>query len=84
MELPLNCRFNYTEQLTQRLYANDYFIGKGEVKTEEEAAELFKKGEIDLVVVFGPEFANRIMHSQDASIQLLSDGFPFPVPAQWQ
>ena len=36
----------YTEQLTQRLYANDYFIGKGEVKTEEEAAELFKKGEI--------------------------------------
>ena len=64
----------YTEQLTQRLYANDYFIGKGEVKTEEEAAELFKKGEIDLVVVFGPEFANRIMHSQDASIQLLSDG----------
>ena len=53
----------YTEQLTQRLYANDYFIGKGEVKTEEEAAELFKKGEIDLVVVFGPEFANRIMHS---------------------
>lgn len=64
----------YTEQLTQRLYANDYFIGKGEVKTEEEAAELFKKGEIDLVVVFGPEFATRIMHSQDASIQLLSDG----------
>lgn len=55
----------YTEQLTQRLYANDYFIGKGEVKTEEAAAELFKKGEIDLVVVFGPEFANRIMHSQD-------------------
>mgnify|MGYP001322907727 CR=1 FL=1 len=64
----------YTEQLTQRLYANDYFIGKGEVKTEEEATELFKKGEIDLVVVFGPEFANRIMHSQDASIQILSDG----------
>ena len=64
----------YTEQLTQRLYANDYFIGKGEVRSEEEAAELFKKGEIDLVVVFGPEFANRIMHSQDASIQILSDG----------
>lgn len=64
----------YTEQLTQRLYANDYFIGKGEVRSEGEAAELFKKGEIDLVVVFGPEFANRIMHSQDASIQILSDG----------
>jgi hypothetical protein len=64
----------YTEQITHRLYANDYFIGKGEVKTEEEATELFWKGEIDLVVVFGPEFAERIMHSQDASIQILSDG----------
>lgn len=64
----------YTEQLTQRLYANDYFIGKGEVGSEEEASELFKKGEIDLVVVFGPEFANRIIHSQDASVQLLADG----------
>lgn len=64
----------YTEQLTHRIYANDYFIGKGEVKTEKEATELFKKGEIDLVVVFGPEFANRIMHSQNASVQILSDG----------
>ena len=63
-----------TEQLTQRLYANDYFIGKGEIGSEEEAAELFKKGEIDLAVVFGPEFADRIMHAQDASIQILSDG----------
>lgn len=64
----------YTEQLTQRLYANDYFIGKGAVKTEDEAIELFRKGEIDLVVVFGPNFADRIMHSQDASVQILSDG----------
>lgn len=64
----------YTSRLTQQLFANDYFIGKGEIKTEAEAAELFKKGEIDLVVVFGPEFANRIRHSQDASIQILSDG----------
>lgn len=64
----------YTEQLAQKLYANDYFIGRGEVKSEEEASELFRKGEIDLVVIFGPQFADRIMHSQDASIQILSDG----------
>lgn len=64
----------YTEQITERLYANDYFIGKGEIRTEEEAADLFKKSDIDLVVVFGPEFANRILHSQDASIQIIADG----------
>lgn len=64
----------YTEKLTEKLFANDYFIGKGEISGEEEAARLFKKGEIDLVVVFGPEFANRILHSKDAAIQILSDG----------
>lgn len=64
----------YTERLTRQIFANDYFIGKGEIETEDEAAELFKKGEIDLVVVFGQEFANRITHSKDASVQILSDG----------
>lgn len=64
----------YTHQITQRLYANDYFIGKGELQTEQQAAELFKKGEIDLVVIFESGFADRIAHSRDASIQILSDG----------
>lgn len=64
----------YTERLTRRLYANDYFIGQGEVRTEAEATELFRRGGIDLVIIFGPEFARRIMHSQDASVQILSDG----------
>ena len=64
----------YTTQITDRLAANEYFIPKGEVENETEAIDLFRKGEIDLVVVFGPEFANRLMHSQDASIQILSDG----------
>ena len=48
----------YTDPITQRLYANDYFIGKGEIKSEQEATEMFRKGEIDLVVVFGSEFAD--------------------------
>lgn len=41
----------YTTQITERLAANEYFIPKGEVKTEAEAIDLFRKGEIDLVVV---------------------------------
>ncbi len=64
----------YTKQITERLAAHKYFILKGEIKTEAEATDLFRKGEIDLVVVFGSEFANRLIHSQDASIQILSDG----------
>lgn len=64
----------YTDPITQRLYANDFFIGKGEIKSEQEATEMFRKGEIDLVVVFGSEFADCLIHSKDASIQILSDG----------
>lgn len=64
----------YTEMLTRKIYANNYFMGKGEVSTEEEATDLFRKGEIDLVLVFGAEFADRITHSQDASIQIMADG----------
>ncbi|MGN0029228.1 MAG: ABC transporter permease [Marinilabiliaceae bacterium] len=63
-----------SEQLTSRLFANDYFIGKGEVASVGEAEELFKKGDVDLVVVFGADFADRLLHSSDPSIQILSDG----------
>lgn len=65
---------NYTTQITERLAAHKYFVFKGKIQTESEAIDLFRKGKIDLVVVFGSEFANRLKHSQDASIQILSDG----------
>lgn len=64
----------YSTQITERLSANKYFILQEEVHTETEALDLFRKGEIDLVVVFCPEFANRLLHSKDATIQLLSNG----------
>ncbi len=64
----------FTTKITERLASNDYFILHNEVKTEAEAIDLFRKGEIDLVVVFCPEFANRLLHTRDASVQILSDG----------
>ncbi len=63
-----------TTQITQRLASNNYFILCDELQTEAEATELFRKGEIDLVVVYGNRFADRLLHSQDAVIQLLADG----------
>ncbi len=64
----------YTYKIKELFAVNKYFISKGDVATESEAINLFRKGELDLVIVFGPEFARRITHSQDASIQILSDG----------
>lgn len=64
----------YSTRITERLSANQHFSLQSEVQTEREALNLFRKGEIDLVVVFCPEFANRLLHTKDATIQLLSDG----------
>lgn len=64
----------YTSLITERLSANEYFVYKGEIHTEDEAEELFRRGDIDIVVVFGQDFAGRIIHSRDADIQILSDG----------
>lgn len=64
----------YSTRITERLSANKYFIFRDELQTEAEALDLFRKGEIDLVIVFGGEFANRLVHTQDATIQLLSNG----------
>ncbi len=63
-----------TTQITQRLASNNYFIMCDEVQTEAEATELFRRGEIDIVVVYADRFADRLLHSQDATIQLLADG----------
>ncbi len=63
-----------TTQITQRIASNKYFIMCDEVEMEEEAADLFRRGEIDLVVVYGDRFSDRLLHSQDAAIQLLADG----------
>ena len=64
----------YSTRITERLSANKYFIFRDELQTEAEALDLFRKGEIDLVIVFCGEFANRLVHTQDATIQLLSNG----------
>ena len=64
----------YSTRITERLSAKKYFIFRDELQTEAEALDLFRKGEIDLVIVFCGEFANRLVHTQDATIQLLSNG----------
>lgn len=64
----------YTSQLTERLAANGRFIIQDRIATEKEALEKFRRGDIDLAVIFGSEFADRLINSRDASVQILADG----------
>jgi len=64
----------YTRLITERISSNSYFHYVGEINNENEATEKFRRGEVDLIVVFSPEFANRLMHTHNAGIQILVDG----------
>ncbi len=63
-----------TRQITDRLIANPYFVFKGNVETEAEATACFRRGETDLAIVFGTDFADRLQHTGDTDLQILSDG----------
>lgn len=64
----------YTSQIAECIAANRYFILTEEIPTEQAALDRFRKGEIDLAIIFSPDFAESLIHSRDASIQILSDG----------
>ncbi len=63
-----------TTQIREKLAANRYFTLQADVATIEEAEELFRAGQIDLVIAFSPDFAEHLRAGGDASIQVLSDG----------
>lgn len=63
-----------TTQIVDRIAANRYFILTDEIHSEQEALDQFRQGQIDLAIIFSPDFAERIVHSREASIQILSDG----------
>lgn len=65
---------NMTSQIIDRLASNSYFHLTDNLDSEEEALKKFKDGDIDLAVIFGPDFADRLLHTHDAEIQIIADG----------
>lgn len=64
----------YTQRLAERFAANRYFIYKGEVSNRQQAMAKFNHGDVDMVIVFGGNFAQELGHCTGGSIQLLLDG----------
>ncbi|MDE6207511.1 MAG: ABC transporter permease [Muribaculaceae bacterium] len=67
-------RDEMTSQIIDRLASNSYFHLTDNLDNEEEALNKFKNNEIDLAVIFGPDFADRLLHTHDAEIQIIADG----------
>ena len=63
-----------TRLIKERLQASNYFDLAEELTDPGQINDVFKDGNIGLVVVFSEGFASDLRHTGDASIQLITDG----------
>lgn len=63
----------YTNQIVERVDANNYFHVDYSVHSQNEIDELFKESKIDLAIVFPNNFDKDFIQSGKSEIQLISD-----------
>jgi ABC-2 type transport system permease protein len=63
-----------TQRIKEKFQASPYFTIAEELTDIEQINDVFKYGEIGLVIVFSDEFANNLLHTGEAAIQLIADG----------
>lgn len=63
-----------TRQVRERLDANAYFTVTEALTEPERVDEAFRTGRIDLAVIFEQDFAENLLHTGRATVQLLADG----------
>lgn len=63
-----------TRQIIEKFRASSYFDFVGELTDVDEINDIFKYGKINLVIVFSDNFAENLMRTGDASVQLITDG----------
>ena len=63
-----------TSTIIQKLSANDYFIFERFLDSPQEIGDSFQDREVGLVIVFSENFYENMLHTGDASVQLITDG----------
>jgi len=63
-----------TREIVEKLQINNYFILHKMLKSPAEVDEVFKSGEVAMVVVFSENFYENLLHGGHAQIQLIADG----------
>lgn len=62
-----------TSEIINELNASRYFDLANSVKSYKDIEQLFRRGEVKLVVVFPPSFGNDLLHFNKAQVQLAAD-----------
>ncbi len=63
-----------TSRIKQRIESSSYFTITEEIKDYKQISEVFKKGKVNLAVVFSENFADNLLHTGEASVQVIADG----------
>ena len=63
-----------TERIVNRLGASEYFDLTTVLNSAEEVEEVLKKGKVSVVIIFGNNFNEQLLHTGEASVQLVIDG----------
>ena len=63
-----------TQRILQRIEGSSYFTVAQQLTDYKQINDVFKSGNINLVIVFSKNFADNLLHTGDAAIQLVADG----------
>ncbi len=63
-----------SRQITDRFEANPYFTIVEIVRQPADIERLFRQNRADVVLVFGEDFENNLMHTGEAAVQVIVDG----------
>lgn len=63
-----------TRLIKERFQASEYFTVTQELTDINQINDVFKYGKIGLVIVFSNDFANNLLHTGEAAVQLITDG----------
>lgn len=63
-----------TQHIKERFQASEYFTIAEELTNSEQINDVFKYGKIDMVIVFSENFADNLLRTGEAAVQLIADG----------
>lgn len=62
-----------TQRIIEQLEASEYFTVSQVLNSSDDIEQVFRQGKVNMVVVFGENFNNNLLHTGEAPIQLIAD-----------
>lgn len=66
-------RDEVTRKITEKIVSSGYFLLEKNLSGYKQIGESFREGKVKLVIVYGPDFASRLIKEGKADIQILGD-----------